>query len=265
MKRSIRFSRHLGSGAILLAILTITTPSNALTFTTPPNYENTESSSNNSFPLGGYFGPNGRWQGIYDNSYFSSPIDINQIRFRLDDSSGNAFSTIYSDVQFNLSTFTSSQLTRNFNNNLGADNTTVLNRNSLTLSSSGTGSPRDFDIVVNLDNTFSYDPSNGDLLLEIYNYGGEGGGLSWDAVTTSSSGVVCPGGICRAFNNGDVNGLAYTNGSGLPVAQFSSDAPATAVPFDVSPTLGLLALGGIIGVNRIRKRLAANRLKMDDC
>lgn len=212
------------------------------------------------------FGPNGRWQGVYDNSYFSSAIDINQIRFRVDgDAGGSAFSTTYSDVQFNLSTFTGSNLTNDFSSNLGADNTTVLERGSLTLSSAATGSPRDFDIVVDLDNAFSYDPNNGDLLLEVYNYGGEGGGGNWDTVNASSTGAVCPGNTCRAYNDGNVNGIATTSSVGLPVAQFSDEGiTPTAVPFEVSPTLGLLALGGIVGINYLRKRRAANQLMIDN-
>lgn len=50
-----------------------------------------------------------------------------------------------------------------------------------------------------------------------------------------------------------------SNQTGFAEVQF--DDSSTAVPFEFSPTLGLLAVGGIIGVSRLRKSVKSLKLK----
>jgi len=47
---------------------------------------------------------------------------------------------------------------------------------------------------------------------------------------------------------------------GFPCCTLTATADPVAVPFDTSPTLGILILGGIWGVSRLRKRMIARQL-----
>lgn len=74
-------------------------------------------------------------------------------------------------VEIYLSTTTYSQdaLSSTFADNVGADQALVFS-GDLEVSSSATGSaPHEFDIVIDLQVPFIYDPSAGNLLLEIRN------------------------------------------------------------------------------------------------
>ena len=74
------------------------------------------------------------------------------------------------DVQINLSYAATSVATASamFANNVGAGVVTVFD-GLLSLSSSGFGSPNPFDIVIDVANSFSYDPRPlGDLLVDIF-------------------------------------------------------------------------------------------------
>jgi hypothetical protein len=124
-----------------------------------------------------------RYQQVYASSLFgayASPLSIQRISFRPDQALGGAFTATLSDIQINLSTTrqTMAELTNRFADNVGSDDTIVVNRSSLTLSSSFTGpagGPKDFDIHVDLDTPFLYDPSQGNLLMDVRNYGGVDG------------------------------------------------------------------------------------------
>ena len=81
------------------------------------------------------------------------------------------------DIQINLSTTsaTDDNLSLTFANNVGITDTIVFARGPLSLSSAFTGSangPKDFDIVITLTTPFFYDPSMGNLLMEVRNFGG---------------------------------------------------------------------------------------------
>lgn len=49
----------------------------------------------------------------------------------------------------------------------------------------------------------------------------------------------------------------------LQVSQIEVELSATPVPFEVSPTLGLLTIGGIWGVSRLRKNMKASKFTED--
>ena len=123
-----------------------------------------------------------------DFSSVSGPISITSLAFRLEPSTGSMSAT---DTSFNMYLSTTpysansseggTMLTTNFATNLGADNTLVDSGGPGTLwSSSGcTGSgPCPFDVVFTFSTPFLYNPSNGNLLLDlqINGYNGSGTG-----------------------------------------------------------------------------------------
>jgi hypothetical protein len=109
----------------------------------------------------------------------SGILVITQIAFRPDATLGSAFSTTLPSIRIDLSTTTRTQANlSNFATNTGADDTIVFGGATgapLTLSSAFTGpasGPKDFDIVINLTTPFIYNPANGNLLLDVRNFGG---------------------------------------------------------------------------------------------
>jgi len=123
----------------------------------------------------------GHLQEIYDASQFSAfggPRSITEIRFRPKASSINLnlprYSWSLSNVQITMAVTNASipSVNKIFVNNLGTSPTVVFN-GGITLSSSFTTSNQltaDFDIVIPLQVPFSYDPTAGNLVLDIVNF-----------------------------------------------------------------------------------------------
>jgi hypothetical protein len=199
--------------------------------------------------------PSQRYQQLYRASQFASIGSgglITQIIFRPDASSG-AFSSILPDIQINLSTTSAldDHLNSLFAANVGIDNTIVVPRGSLALSSAFTGppgGPMDFDIVINLATPFFYNPSLGNLLLDVRNFGG-------GATTAFDARDVLNDGVSRIYTlAGNVNSdMADRNDSFGLVTGF------TIIPEPRGPVL-LLAGGAIlfIWLGR-RSRMKAHR------
>jgi hypothetical protein len=173
-----------------------------------------------------------RLQEAYSSSYFSfigTPIDISEIRFRLDKSSG--FYTGNPELELRMSTTLSSadRLNASFSSNTGTDEIIVFPRSQLSWNSSPTAS---FEIVIPLPNHFQYDPQRGNLLLDfsIFN---PGGGL---------------GQLDVQVKDGD--GLSILGSTALPsVGQFDSAAFVTEFTYTLvpePPTMSLLSLVGVI-------------------
>lgn len=116
-----------------------------------------------------------RYQQVYLASEFAvwtEPTPITALAFRPDLPSGSAFEKTLADVQIELSVTsrTPATLAEAFDANVGTMPIVVVSRGPLSLSSQYTGSgedPRDFDIVIPFDGAFVYDPSAGNLLLDV--------------------------------------------------------------------------------------------------
>ncbi len=133
------------------------------------------------------FPPSVRFQQVYRASEFAAltePMFITRIAFRPDGVSGTAFSAMLPHVQIDLSTTSRTPddigiltppppfLGNLFSGNIGADNTVVFD-GPLVLSSANTGppgGPKAFDIVIELQRPFLYDPTSGNLLLDVRNF-----------------------------------------------------------------------------------------------
>ena len=134
-----------------------------------------EGNTSNRFPIlvnGGI-----RYQQVYNASQFGSfggKRLITQIAFRPDDMFGAPFNINISDLEVRLSSTAVGDdgLSTIFANNVGGDVQLVYD-GAINLSSAdvpGPGDTRAFDIVINLQTPFSYDPTTGlNLLLDITN------------------------------------------------------------------------------------------------
>src|SRR5262245_51915869 len=137
----------------------------------PNNRATTDGNLNNRFP----FLVNGgqRYQQVYAADQFSAPLVIGRVAFRLDGPTSTPFSRTLSNVQITLSTTAAGPdaLSATFADNLGPDNTVVYS-GPLTLSSlatPGPGNTRVFDIIIDLQTPFAYNPVGGHLLLDVLN------------------------------------------------------------------------------------------------
>jgi hypothetical protein len=162
----------------------------------PNSLASNEGSINNGLPFNISPGTSTRYQQVYAASEFSAlqePMLIKKIRFRPDAAVGS-FSATLADVQINLSTTHSgpNSLSTTFTNNIGPDDTVVFPRGPLALSSLATGpvgGPKAFDIVITLARPFFYDPTLGNLLLEVRNFAG-GFTTQFDAHFSSSDPIA---------------------------------------------------------------------------
>lgn len=201
----------------------------------PGSLENVEGNQSNAFPFN--LGVSYRYQQVYGASEFdpSEPLLITEIRFRPDFVAGSSFSSVLPDVQVNLSTTAAAPdgLSSTYADNIGPDDT-VVSSGPLPLSSDATGfGPLDFDIVVPLNTPFLYDPTQGNLLLDVRNYGGGVWTTAFDAEDTIGDATS------RVTTNHIVGSVdsptASLNDSWGLVTQFVYEAASLAVLIDVRP------------------------------
>jgi hypothetical protein len=131
---------------------------------------------------------------------------ITSIAFRAH-SPGIAFSGSVPQLQVNLSTTTKApdQLSSTFADNVGANDTQVFN-GSLQVSVNNSSAPdavNTFDVVISFSTPFVYDPSKGNLLVDIRNAQGgtETPPLDQELDATSATGDS----VSRVFNYGDAS------------------------------------------------------------
>lgn len=247
--RSLRTLSALMLGAMLTAFGTVS-ETRATVLAVPNALATEEGNSNNAMP----FSVSSRYQQVFAASEFSAlsgPALITEISFRPDAVFGGPFSATIPSIQISLSTTPAApeRLDGMFANNIGVDNRVVFS-GPLFLSSAFTGpagGPKNFDVVITLQQAFLYKPQEGNLLLDVRNF-----------TNVPPVGVFDPhnlvgDGISRLWNV-DVNSNTPLLGSGTPndvenviglVTQFT----VTAVPEPaINLFLGavLLVLAGMI-------------------
>jgi hypothetical protein len=206
-----------------------------------PNTQAAAEGNDNNF--GPFFDTSVRYQQVYSASQFPStgPLSITQIAFRPDASVTNPSLFIrFDSVRIDLSTTsrTPGTLSTVFANNVGANNTTVFD-SFLFINTPVTGpaaGPKNFIVTFTLS-PFTYDPSLGNLLLDVRAFE-SGGGISAPFDAQSSSPFTA---------HVDASGVGSTSGSiiatGL-VTQFQfTPVQATATP---EPSAMLLTSAGVL-------------------
>jgi hypothetical protein len=131
----------------------------------PSNLGAVEGNTNNSIP---FSSANSRYQQIYAASQFTAGGIIEALRFRRNGNSA-AFTRTGIDIQINLgyAATTVAGASAVFANNIGGGYVTVYD-GLLDLASSGVVStPNPFDVVIDVDDVFNYNPALGNLLLDI--------------------------------------------------------------------------------------------------
>ena len=223
-------------GGICLSTL----DSGAAVIVAPGDLATVEGDARNLSPFfGGYptAGSSQRYQQVFASSDFDSldaPLLITAITFR-PDKDQMPFLYTHPDIQINLSTTTSAPdfLDATFADNVGTDDTIVVNRGPLTLSSLSTGpvgGAMTFDIVVPFETPFLYDPEAGNLLLEVRRYVGSGVEIFLDASISDTDTVS------RAFGSPvDTSTASNVSTTGV-VAQFTFNlVGAVEVALDIKP------------------------------
>src|SRR2546430_355240 len=180
-----------------------------------------------------------RYQQVYAASQFGAlppgGTNLIGIAFRVDAGFGG-FSSPLPAGQINLSTTaqTPDGLSATFANNIGTDDTVVFS-GPLSLSSSATGSPAAFDVVINFSSSFFYNPDRGNLLLDVRNSGG--GNISQpDAVSLTGDSVS------RLYGSG-TSTTGGADSAGL-VTEFLYRAPGQAPAVTNPPQSEIIACGG---------------------
>ena len=140
-----------------------------------------------------------RWQQRYPASQFTGlnglSTKITQIAFRPQGPGGGVFSnSTFTGIEIDLATISSQiPLSSTFDSNLPDSTTVRVYDGTLVLSSSNLvlDTPRKaFDIVINLQTPFLYDPADGDLVLEVrIPTGGAATTTAFDAVSFGPAGL----------------------------------------------------------------------------
>jgi len=227
--RIIRCSGRAALAAGMVVLLGIAAVASADPIVVPDLIEG-NTNNGNPFDIAGPFSM--EYQQVYAASAFgTSPFLITGIAFRPDAETGAPFAATLPSVSIYLSTTAASVdgLSSALSANVGADNTLVRS-GALSVASNFTGpadGPKEFDIVIPFSAPFLYDPTRGNLLMDLFT-AGDTGTVPFDAVFGLD-------GVSRAFN---------TPASREPAL----DTLGLVTQFDTSPvpepaTLTLLGIG----------------------
>ena len=233
-------SNHVKISVLLIALgLLIAVSAQANSIVAPNALETVAGNSRNGFP----FTTNAlsmAYQQIYDASQFASasgPIEITAVSYR-PDSTSSPFTLTMSDVEIYLSTTSVAPDAMNptFAANLGGDNTLV-RAGSLTVSSDGPDGLGDWEIGFALQNTFVYDPSQGNLLMYVKKNSAEG--LSPAQVMDAE--LTIGDSVSRLWNTSGSGATTGTLDSSGLVTRFTY----TPVPLPSALAAGLTLMGGM--------------------
>ena len=233
----LMLTRLIVSLVIALGALGTAFRISAASLVLPPEYQNVDA-ANGAGDLIQQF----RMQTIYSSTYFSNsgPILIQELRYRPSAKHGYPFNVTISSVEIRVSTTTVpvSGLQNTLDNNYGANNTLVFS-GPATISSQFIGpvnGPKEFDISFPFIAPFLYDPSAGNLLIELRHIGSEQ--ATYIDVATPSDGRAK-----RAYVL-NPNGATGSSDAGADIVQLILAEPNAPPRIFTQPTNQNVALGG---------------------
>jgi len=233
------FGKLLFGIATLLLLLSLSVSNlNAQPVVVPNANEFVEGNADNVFPFA--VDRQIRYQQIYESTQFPGCGNIIQLKFRLD-KTAVGFNSVIPDILIQLSTttVTPATLSTTFADNTGSRVTTVFN-GELTLSAPDCGiEPCPFDIMINLQTPFNYNPSRGNLLLDVTKQVSPSSS-PFDAVSN------VPSITRRVFNDGDATAETGNVDNLALVTQFVCEPAVSNVP--TLSQWGLIAMAGILGI-----------------
>ncbi len=198
-----------------------------------------------------------RTQQVYASSFFSGPQMLTSLAFRSTPGFRNGAN--YASVNISLSTTmfgdeTGTPLSADFSSNIGADALLVY-RGAISFTAPVSDG---FEYTVNFDNAFRYDPSMGNLLLDVtipVGSGVDGPGFflaSYDTANSFNDGVYS---VNSVFDGAATSGIANTAGT---ITQFTGTALAGAVP---EPATWAMMIGGFgMAGGAMRRRRASTKI-----
>ncbi|MEO7411463.1 MAG: PEPxxWA-CTERM sorting domain-containing protein [Sphingomicrobium sp.] len=258
---SIKRLRLISAASAATVLLGV--PATAQNVVVPTGLENVEGNSGSRNVLG--FINVARLQQVYDADQFSQgAITITGVSFRTNGETfaglfgtpGTAFTRTTQGFQVQLSTTSASadNLSTSFSANTGSNVVSVIPRSDVTYSTaamSSNGTTRDFDVTFNFLNAFVYDPSMGNLLLDLTSFGGS----NRSGATLDGQNVLGDGTSSLFLQNG-TGGNGATNTFGY-VTRFQTAAVTGAVPEPGTWAMMLLGFGAM-GVSLRRRRKPSN-------
>lgn len=240
----------VGAVALCLGAFALTGPAPAAAATIIPILdETTEGNLLQSFP----FGSSGPvvYQQIYAGSDFGpDPLWLAAVSFRLDAGSAGVASTVLPDISVLVSTLPAFGLSGDLTANRGTDLTTVFD-GDLTVSSAGGGRPNAFDITIDFDSPWTFDPSAGSLVVEIRTGGATTlAPLDAQMYGDASGSVIRALGIGLGAETGTVKARTglVTAFETVPSSVLTTQVVTTPLPG------GLVLLGSAMGLAMIARR-----------
>jgi hypothetical protein len=209
-----------------------------------------DQNSGNCLPFGCGSDPSvtfSEYQQVYTSSQFSGPITITNLEFFNTQFNNHATTMNSGNWAISLSTTSADWNTLSFtlSSNIGTDNTLVFNGDLYQPWAFGD------TLVINLTTPFTYNPSNGNLLMDmnVSNISAPNGQIFFDASELSADQSTIIGTIMGRAINLDATGVDINSGYGL-VTEFST---STAVPEPATMLLLGLGLVGLAGVRRFKQ------------
>jgi len=213
----------------------------------PGAYEEVEGVGQNNFPLSLTAGNTMRYQQVFGSGGFASltgPSSITQIAFRPSVAQGAFTSTATIELRLSTTSMDPDGLSTTFADNVGIEPEVVYS-GTLAISSSASGpvaGPKAFDIVINFQTPFVYDPSEGNLLIDFRTTATSGVNFFLDAQSTAGDQ------ISRVFTPQSPTAVGAATGTAATVGLITRFTIAVPEPSSAA----IIALGGMVLLRRRR-------------